>query len=849
MRADAILRSKDVVTNFQPLDPTQAQALVPIDQVRHQVAAALFGGSEATMQVGRFQVTRLLGSGGMGVVYAANDPQLGRTVALKLIQPLTGGERARERLLREAQAMAQLQHANVVGVFEVGVHGDQVYVVMEYVDGGTLGDWLRVRPRDWREVVDVLAQAGDGLAAAHAVGLVHRDFKPANILMGGGRARISDFGLARATVTAEELERTAEDSGGMLLASPLTRTGALLGTPAYMAPEQLRGEPASPASDQFAFGVVLYEALFGHRPFAGGSVGALMQAIEAGKMARPARKRALPGPVLAVIRRALALDPTRRYPDMPALLTALRSARRAHWRTPGLAALVSAGLLAGGVGLLSESRPDTAPAASVGACEGEPLAGVWDAERRAAVAGALAGDTRALAALDDYAAQWQERRASSCSADAPHTAGWVETCLVDRRGALDDLARAIVDAPPSLRAGAPAAATLLPPLMQCDPWPPAKVLLGEALPEARALAWRVRLAISGAFMPRVAARPPQLHGDGLPAATVAALRASPRMGLELDFADAVVRMHPGTALASKWSGELVGMIDDAAPVQHDPLPRLMAIGRAAADAGHDDIAARAWVLAAELLEAGPHPDVTRTTVWQGAEQALGRLSSAHPLAPGLTRDLAYLQLVHARHTTPAGSCAGAGLDLEACGAVFSATRHLKMLAGDYTGDRVAASLLARAHEHAGELAAAAAVRGRGAIDLDESTLGYLDFAAAEVVPGPPSLGAAIRCDVEATLCQIDRDLAAAIERDIAVVLGETRLMPASDGRGTKLYGMRQGSGMKLLGFRNGDLVAAIDGALVEPAAFLAGLARVLTRGGALTVERNGVVSARRFELR
>jgi predicted Ser/Thr protein kinase len=344
-------------------DPTEAVGgLAAIDMVRQRAALALFGAPPAPTRVGRFQVHRLLGAGGMGVVFAANDPQLGRTVALKLLQPMTSGELARERLKREAQAMARLQHPNVVGVYEVGVHGDQVFVAMEYVEGGTLADWLKVRPRGWKEVVEMLCQAGDGLAAAHAVGLVHRDFKPANILMSGTRARISDFGLARAAADASELERTSEDDG-LLLASPLTRTGALIGTPAYMAPELLRGEPATPASDQFAFGVVLFEALHGQRPFLGDSVPALLNAIEAGTLSRPARKELPPPSVSAVIRRALAPDPAQRFPDMPTLLTTLRDAKPCA--TPSvraMGAMTMAVTLLAGLGLLanSEAEPDVA---------------------------------------------------------------------------------------------------------------------------------------------------------------------------------------------------------------------------------------------------------------------------------------------------------------------------------------------------------------------------------------------------------------------------------------------------------------------------------------------------------
>jgi len=403
MHTDAILlpRRMPLPPHDPASDPTEAAGgLAPIDQVRQQVALALFGAPASPTLVGRFHVQRLVGAGGMGVVYAAHDPQLDRTVALKLIQPMSAGAHARDRLLREAQAMARLQHPNVVGVFEAGTHGDQVFVAMEYVEGGTLGDWLRVRPRPWTEVIDMLCQAGDGLAAAHEVGLVHRDFKPANILLSGTRARISDFGLARAAANASELERTSEDDG-LLLASPLTRTGALLGTPAYMAPELLRGDPATAASDQFAFGVVLFEACHGHRPFVGDTIGALMTAIDAGRIARPTRGDALPASVTAVIRRALDPDPARRFPDMPALLTRLRRARGDRARVPGLRALaiMSTGLsLVAGLGLMAFSQPSsTTP--------DDPIA----AETANAIAG-LPSLTREL---------------PSCSDDAP-------VCAIDR---------------------------------------------------------------------------------------------------------------------------------------------------------------------------------------------------------------------------------------------------------------------------------------------------------------------------------------------------------------------------------------------------------------------------------
>jgi serine/threonine protein kinase len=226
-------------------------------------------------QVGRYVLLDAVGSGGMGVVYAAYDPELDRKVAIKLLRfdrlGSEAGERDRLRLQREAQAIARLSHPNVVHVYDVGTFGDQVFVAMEFVAGRTLRQWAEEEPRPWREVVDRFALAGRGLAAAHAAGLIHRDFKPDNVLLGDdGRVRVVDFGLARPAgqQPAPEGERTP--SGGTL-AHPLTEWGVVVGTPAYMAPEQLRGEASDERSDQLSFCVSLYETLYGERPFPGGS--------------------------------------------------------------------------------------------------------------------------------------------------------------------------------------------------------------------------------------------------------------------------------------------------------------------------------------------------------------------------------------------------------------------------------------------------------------------------------------------------------------------------------------------------------------------------------------------------
>src|SRR6185503_5153712 len=212
--------------------------------------------------VGRYVVLECIGSGSMGIVYTGQDPDLGRRVALKVLRSDSAGGSsggARRRMLREAQAMARLSHPNVVTIYDVGMHGDEVFLAMELIDGGTLREWLRRARRSWREIVAVFRRAAEGLAAAHAVGLVHRDFKPDNVLVGNdGRVCVTDFGLARPSAAASA-ERLAEPPPQGI--DSMTRTGAIVGTPAYMAPEQIEGGAADERSDLFAFCVAFYEAL------------------------------------------------------------------------------------------------------------------------------------------------------------------------------------------------------------------------------------------------------------------------------------------------------------------------------------------------------------------------------------------------------------------------------------------------------------------------------------------------------------------------------------------------------------------------------------------------------------
>ncbi len=271
--------------------------------------------SSQTVIAGRFTVERLLGVGGMGAVYLARDRVLGRPVALKLHRTVN----AATRLHREAIAMARLAHPNVVTVFEVGHYEERPFVAMEYVEGQTLRGWLTTATPTRTQILDALLAAGEGLAAAHDAELVHRDVKPDNILIGeDGRVRIGDFGLAQAAA--------AGDGPVDAALTPLCATGTVVGTPGYMAPEQLDGAVIDARTDQFAFCVVAWEALCAARPFDGADTRELRAAIERGV---PRADRAkLPPRFRRVLARGLAVEPAARWPSMRALLAALRVARR-----------------------------------------------------------------------------------------------------------------------------------------------------------------------------------------------------------------------------------------------------------------------------------------------------------------------------------------------------------------------------------------------------------------------------------------------------------------------------------------------------------------------------------------
>jgi tetratricopeptide (TPR) repeat protein len=324
-------------------------------------------------KIGRFMVVGELGAGGMGVVYSAHDRELDRKVALKVLRAAAATDEERVRMLREGQAMARITHPNVITVYEVGVEGSLVFLAQELLDGGTLGRWLE-KQRTQQEIVDKFVAAGRGLAAAHAAGLVHRDFKPDNVLLGkDGRVRVSDFGLARALgpvdeglpqVTRANIARAQLELSRSPM-SPLTRTGAVMGTPMYMAPEQHLGDRTDERTDQFSFAVALYHALYGDWPFSAKTAVALADNVIEGRMQKPPRGRHVPERLRRIVLRALRTKPAERYPSIGAMLEELVRPPSRTFRKLVLAAAVlvlAAGAVIGGYALRTREQTTERPA-------------------------------------------------------------------------------------------------------------------------------------------------------------------------------------------------------------------------------------------------------------------------------------------------------------------------------------------------------------------------------------------------------------------------------------------------------------------------------------------------------
>jgi serine/threonine protein kinase/tetratricopeptide (TPR) repeat protein len=392
--------------------------------------------------LGRFVVLALVGRGAMGEVYGAYDPELDRKIAIKLVRARpgrTGGtSESRVRLMREAQATAKVTHPNVVVVYDAGTFEDRVFIAMEFVEGHTLRYWLQAAPRSWPEILEIFVGAGRGLAAAHEKDLVHRDFKPDNVMVGrDGQVRVMDFGLARMAARGDEpggegeargrvvtgvdlddddLESTrdlsaldvtptigAHGTNDLLMTAtstftlrdPITQTGTVMGTPAYMSPEQLRGGTADARSDQFAFCVALYESVYGARPFEGRTLDELGENVCAGRLLDAPAGSKVPAWLRRVLERGLQVESAERFPSMTSLLAELdhRSATPRTGFASGAAAKLAGVWEAPAAGHPVET-PEKAAVQKAFLATGKAYAG-------AAFAGASA-------VLDRFAARWAE---------------------------------------------------------------------------------------------------------------------------------------------------------------------------------------------------------------------------------------------------------------------------------------------------------------------------------------------------------------------------------------------------------------------------------------------------------
>ena len=388
--------------------------------------------------IGRYAVLEQIGAGGMGRVYRAYDARLRRMVAIKLLRRQTTAE-AQARMVREAQAMAQLSHPNVLPVYDVDAADSRVYLAMEYVEGTTLGKWLEEQDASWRAVVRAYLEAGRGLAAAHAEGLVHRDFKPANVLVGtDGRVRVVDFGLVRVVDDAED-EDAQPTSGserlGELGSRPdLTGADTVMGTPAYMSPEQHFGQDIDAHSDQFSFCVALFESLYGQRPFKARSYATLAHAKSTGKITEPPPGRRVPRRLRAILNRGLAANPDDRHPSMDRLLEELtRVVRptRIGW-VLGLGAVAVATWAANAD---DPADPEAACRSAADAVDATWDGPVRDGVREAVASSGAAAPDSTFQRIDEqltaWEGRWREARYQACA--ATRVTGEQSDAMLDRR--------------------------------------------------------------------------------------------------------------------------------------------------------------------------------------------------------------------------------------------------------------------------------------------------------------------------------------------------------------------------------------------------------------------------------
>ncbi len=458
--------------------------------LRDSLKRELFGRPQRVESLGRYRVLEQLGAGGMGLVYRARDDELDRTVAVKLVRADVldaRGAEGRAMILREARALAQLSHPNVVQVHDVGELDGQVFIAMELVEGRTLRAWVDElsgrRRRRWSAIVARFLEAGEGLAAAHERGLVHRDFKPENVLVGDdGRVRVMDFGLA-ARGEAPSGAGSPAAAGEVAAQADMN-----MGTPAYMAPEQLARREVTARSDQYSFCVALHEALYARHPFELEDRDRLVRAILEGRPRPAPRGSGVPRWLRVAVERGLASDPSRRWPSMRALLTELRrgQVRAQRWIFAG-ALVVVGGLSA--YAWSTRQRPCTS--------DEDPLANVWDDAMRGLIQEVFHSSELAFAddswiavrrQLDDYTGRWVERRLEACQ---EHHRRMLSgelydlrvACLERRRASVGALTELLAQADASVIRNAASATEKLEPLEPCADTERLRARLRLAAPE------------------------------------------------------------------------------------------------------------------------------------------------------------------------------------------------------------------------------------------------------------------------------------------------------------------------------------------------------------------------------
>jgi len=560
-----------------------------------------------------YEIGEELGEGGMGRVYRARDLRLGRDLAIKLHTAISV-EPGGDRLRREATALARLTHPNVVTVYEVGTWGDHPWVAMEYVLGGTARSWLRAASRTPREILALYLAAGRGLAAAHAAGLVHRDFKPDNVLVGDdGRICVADFGLARDQGATDP----STPSNAPVLPD-ITRTGTVMGTPAYMAPEQRTGEVVGPAADQFAFAIALWEALSGERPFAGETEAELAAAVASHQIQPPARR--IDRRIERALRRALEVDPEARWPSMTALLAEL-SRDRSRQRAAAIA-IAGVVLAIAGTGALVLRREAVVCAATAADT-------IWTPQRRDAVRAALgkhasAGDvTRVVAFVDDWVGKWRDQRVVAC--EATHERATQSPELLDLRNFCLD------------RAGVALEATL----------GSLEALPADAIDRASELAHALPRLEDCADVPRLSGRAPPPSDPAVRErlATLTAMLARVKVwGAAGDFTRSLVEARTAVALADSLGPAsaaeaqlaLAGALYGAGDTR-ELLATYERAAHLAATARDDDLVAKAWIAALETVALRLEKPGEADRLVATAEAAVARAGDRPELRVGLLR--------------------------------------------------------------------------------------------------------------------------------------------------------------------------------------------------------------------